>query len=565
MNLVILFLNSITVFEPCFSIFDIISNIPKTCLNSSYQMMKSKIVLKFLAGIVAFVLLLMFLMAVIVEPLVREKIQTSFNKNSSDYLLKIDKVHISIIHSGIELENIILSSKHVHGDIPDLTGEIASVNFKGIKLVKALFKNEFDIREVTIFNSRIKGKISFPKKANPPKISSLNVRIDSLFFDKLVVEIKDSATAQAYSIKDGVLKIYDIQIGKRDILSPKILTKFDFDVQELHSVSADSMYTITAIGTSYSANSKTLKVGNFSIHPNYKDYAFTSRYKFETDRIEADLNSIYFHNFSAVNYLKTRSIVSSYIEIGKMELNAFRDNRKEFRHINKLAFQDMIYNYPGTIDIDSVGIVNGNITYIEHAMEATEPGVITFNELNAKIYKISNDTIYKGGNVFLELHAKALIMDKGKMTVSLKSKLFDNRNTFSVDGILSGMDVNELNPMLEKNAFIYTTSGKIDKMKFQFTANNTKAKGTMTLLYHGLDVTMKNKRTDDTTSVKSWVLSILANKMIIDSNPVPGEKVRIGMIDQDRDPERFLFNYCFKSILSGIKSSLEKAPTKRNK
>ena len=528
-------------------------------------MMKSKIVLKFLAGIVAFVLLLMFLMAVIVEPLVREKIQTSFNKNSSDYLLKIDKVHISIIHSGIELENIILSSKHVHGDIPDLTGEIASVNFKGIKLVKALFKNEFDIREVTIFNSRIKGKISFPKKANPPKISSLNVRIDSLFFDKLVVEIKDSATAQAYSIKDGVLKIYDIQIGKRDILSPKILTKFDFDVQELHSVSADSMYTITAIGTSYSANSKTLKVGNFSIHPNYKDYAFTSRYKFETDRIEADLNSIYFHNFSAVNYLKTRSIVSSYIEIGKMELNAFRDNRKEFRHINKLAFQDMIYNYPGTIDIDSVGIVNGNITYIEHAMEATEPGVITFNELNAKIYKISNDTIYKGGNVFLELHAKALIMDKGKMTVSLKSKLFDNRNTFSVDGILSGMDVNELNPMLEKNAFIYTTSGKIDKMKFQFTANNTKAKGTMTLLYHGLDVTMKNKRTDDTTSVKSWVLSILANKMIIDSNPVPGEKVRIGMIDQDRDPERFLFNYCFKSILSGIKSSLEKAPTKRNK
>ena len=102
-------------------------------------------------------------------------------------------------------------------------------------------------------------------------------------------------------------------------------------------------------------------------------------------------------------------------------------------------------------------------------------------------------------------------------------------------------------------------------MNFNFTANNTKAKGTMTLLYHGLDVTVKNKRTDDTTSVKSWVVSILANKKIRNSNPVPGEKVRIGIIDRDRDPERFLFSYCSKSILSGIKSSLVKAPRESKK
>ncbi|MHB9143173.1 MAG: hypothetical protein ACYC25_14985, partial [Paludibacter sp.] len=541
------------------------SNIRKTCLNSSYQMMKSKIVLKILAGIVAFVLLLMFLMAVIVEPWFGRKIQTTFNKNSVDYSLKIAKVHISIIRSGIELENIILSSNQEHGGIPDLTGEIASINFEGIRLAKALFRNDIDIREVSVFNSRIRGKVPFSKKAKPPKISSLNVRIDSLFFDKLVVEIKDSATAQAYSIKDGVLKIYDIQVGKRDTLSPEIFKQFDFDVQELHSVSADSMYTITAIGASYSTNSKTLTVANFAIHPNYKDYEFTSRHQFETDRIEAHLSSISFHDFSAVNYLKSRSLVSSYIEIGKLEMNVFRDKRKEIRHVNKPVFQDVIYNYPGTINIDSVGILSGNITYIEHAEEATEPGVITFNALNAEIYKITNDTIYKAENAFLELHAKALLMNKGEITVLLKSRLFDNRNTFSVKGSLSGMEAKELNPILEKNAFVYATSGKIDKMNFKFTANNTKARGTMTLLYHGLDVTLKNKRTDDTTSVKSWVLSIIANKMIRNSNPVPGEKVRIGIIDRDRDPIRFLFSYCAKSILSGIKSSLVKAPGERKK
>jgi hypothetical protein len=127
------------------------------------------------------------------------------------------------------------------------------------------------------------------------------------------------------------------------------------------------------------------------------------------------------------------------------------------------------------------------------------------------------------------------------------------------------MDAMALNPMLENNAFIHVNSGRIDKMDFNFTANNSKATGSMTFLYHGIDVTIKNKRTDDTTSVKSWILSVVANKKIMDSNPVQGEKVRIGIIDQERDPERFLFNYGSKSILSGIKSSLEKAPRKSRK
>jgi len=53
-------------------------------------------------------------------------------------------------------------------------------------------------------------------------------------------------------------------------------------------------------------------------------------------------------------------------------------------------------------------------------------------------------------------------------------------------------------------------------------------------------------------------MSIIANKKLLDSNPVSGEPVRIGIIEYKRDPERFLFNYSFKSIFSGIKSSLTK-------
>ncbi|MBE3084744.1 MAG: hypothetical protein IMZ64_00830, partial [Bacteroidetes bacterium] len=285
-------------------------------------------------------------------------------------------------------------------------------------------------------------------------------------------------------------------------------------------------------------------------------------YKFQTNRFEAGFSNIYFHDFYATDYFRSGSLISSYIEIGKMDMKIFRDKRKEFRHVNKPAFQDMIYNYPGNVNIDSIGLINGNVAFTAHAEEANEPGSISFNKINAKIYKITNDTIYKTESAFLELKGDALLMGKGKMNVFLKGEIYDRHNTFSLNGSLSSLEANELNPILEKNAFIYATSGKIDAMNFSFTADNEKATGKMTMLYHGLDIAVKNKRTDDTTAFMEKLKSFIVNIKVPDSNPMPGKEVRVGIIDYERDPERFLFNYCFKSILSGIQSSLAKSPKK---
>lgn len=526
-----------------------------------------KILLRILAGIAVFVFVIILLSTFVAEPWVRKKIQIAFNENSVDYKLKIGEVHLSVFQSAIALEDIIVHSVPEQNGSPDLTAVIASVEFKGINLWKAIFKNDVELRELTIFDCRFQGKVPFPEKRRPAKISSLKIRIDSLFVDKLNASISDSATSKAFSIKDGVWKVYDIKIEKLDTISPgNIFRKFDFDVQELQRVAADSMYTFTATGINYSSGLKTLMISDFSIHPNYKDYDFTSRHRFETDRIEADLKNIHFYDFSAANFLNSRSLETSYIEIGELDVDAFRDKRKPHKKVKVPAFQEMIYDYPGALNIDSIGILAGNISYSEHAEKANEPGIIRFNQFNARLYKITNDTIYKTEKAFMELKTEALLMGKGKVVIALKAELFNHRNTFTVDGGISKMEIGDLNSMLENNAFIYVTSGTIDDMNFSFTANNTKALGKMTLLYHGLDIAVKNKLRDDTTGVKAWFLTVIANHKIMDANPIPGKKLRIGIIDKERDPERFLFNYCAKSIFSGISQSLNKAsrePEKR--
>jgi hypothetical protein len=518
--------------------------------------MKRKIVLKVLLGIVVLAVVIIFLTPVIIEPWVGRKIQAALNEKYKDYIVEIDKVHISMIPSLIELKNITITSKLEHEGIRDLNGGIKSIKFKGVKLTKALFKREFDINEILISNYTVKGKVPFPKKAKPPKVSHSNIRIGKVLFDKINLAIEDTSGAMAFSVKEGFLKVYNLKVGKQDTLTPGIIQQFDFEAEELLSVSADSMYTYKANGITYHDTLKTLSLKGLTIQPNYSNYDFTARHKFETDRIEALFSNIYLYNFPAEAYLKSGNLVSSYIEIGKMEINVFRDKRQADSHVKKPAFQELIYNFQGVLGIDSIGLKSGNVTYTEHAEKANEPGSISINKMNARIYNIANDTIFKTENASLELMAEGLIMGKCKMSVVLKSKLFDPQNTFSVKGTVSNLEIKELNPWLEKNAFVYATSGKIEKMDFNFTANNAKASGKMIMLYHGFKLTVKNKRTDDTTSIKERFLSIIANEKAVDSNPVPGEKVRVGMIDYERDPEKFFFNYCFNAILSGIKSSI---------
>ncbi len=515
-----------------------------------------RLLYKILIGIAAGVLLVFLLKIFLLEPWVKEKIQSAINESTGAYLVEIEKVHISIYRSGIELKNISLQSKPEQNVEPDITGEIESLTIKRINLIKALFKKDIDIGEVTFTNSYLKGKISFSGKSGPAGVSPLNIRVDNLVFNQINLDIASDSTAQYYALTEGVLKIYALQVEKLDSLSPAIIGSLEFEAGEFVSVSPDSMYTISARDINYSAASNILAAGIFSVHPNYTNYEFTARHQFETDRIEALFSRVSVHGFSAVNYIVSGDLISSFIEIGEMDMKVFRDKRKEFRHVNKPSLQELIYDYPGNIHIDSIAVSGGGITYREHAREANDYGMISFNNFNALICTISNDTIYKTEEAFMEIKAEALLMDTARITLLFKGRIFDSQSTFSLQGSLSGMEVGALNPILENNAFIFAESGKIEEMNFSLTANNTKATGSINLLYHDLNIKVINRETDETTGLKERLISFIANMVVIDENPKPGKDVRVGIIDFERDPEKFVFNYWVQSILTGVKSSL---------
>jgi hypothetical protein len=194
--------------------------------------MKRTILLKIAIGIMALAVLLLIVDIILVEPWAAKKIQSEFNASVEKYQLEIEKVHITIFKSGIELENVVLISMPHNDSLNELKVEIESIKFIGINLAKALLRKDIDIRELNISNSHVTGKLPFQKKAGPAKASPLNINIKTLIFDRLDVDIKDIVTSNAFSLHNAVLKVYDLQLVKSDTISKDIFRQFDFNAQQ---------------------------------------------------------------------------------------------------------------------------------------------------------------------------------------------------------------------------------------------------------------------------------------------------------------------------------------------
>jgi hypothetical protein len=67
---------------------------------------------------------------------------------------------------------------------------------------------------------------------------------------------------------------------------------------------------------------------------------------------------------------------------------------------------------------------------------------------------------------------------------------------------------------------------------------------------------LKDKQTHK-TKFKEDVLSFLVNRIIIKKdNPLKNKEVRVTNINYERNRQRFIFNYTWKSLLSGIKPAI---------
>lgn len=528
-------------------------------------------ILKVALWLTAILLFVKLFIVFFVEVWVEEKIKAELTKALENHSVEIGKVNIGLLSlsAGIEglhiykdskesnvekslVQNSKKSSQRVDENDPIIYTKIESIKIKGIHPFEALLKNQVHISSVKFVNSDVKAKIPFSGDDNNSSNSSIDLIIGTITFENTNIKVNNMLDSLSLSITEGDLSIENLNTIQEESLTLKVVDAIDLKAKSIDVVNANGMYTFSADNFKQSSKSEILTISSLKIKPNYPDYEFTSLYKYQTDRLDIEANNIRIFNFIPLKYFKNDSLMATSINIENLNMDVFRDKRRPFKHEKKPTIQELMRKFPGYLRIDSVVCKGGKIVYSEHSKKAAEPGKISFNDLTASIYNLSNDTTTKNEDVFLEFDANALLMNAGKIAVLLKANRLSALSSFEVNGHLGNMELDKLNPMLENNSSIHIKSGNLGSMKFHFKANKTKATGETTILYNNLEVEVVGKSTE----LGESFLTFIANKKIIDANPLPDKSVKEGIIEYRRNPERFLFNYSFKSILSGIKNIL---------
>ena len=244
-------------------------------------------------------------------------------------------------------------------------------------------------------------------------------------------------------------------------------------------------------------------------------------------------------------YIKTPEIYVS------RNRNIIRKSKKREKRLPQQIFRESKLK----VELKLIRLNNGVIKYSEIAPGERIAESIFFTEVESSLSDITNfpEILKTGKESFLAISAKLMGKStlKGKIVIPINNK----ENRFSFSGSLEKTNAHIFNNFLKRNIRVRINSGEISHMDFAVKADEGKASGKLLLAYRNLKVTLLRKHDP---ARKRRFRTFLANTLIYRNNPTKKRrKIRTGKIFYERKIKGSIFNYMWKCILTGIKSSIK--------
>lgn len=263
------------------------------------------------------------------------------------------------------------------------------------------------------------------------------------------------------------------------------------------------------------------------------------------DTIRAMSSGSFFHN---------DTIKLEEVEIAGFTALMFRDKRLKFPNIpDRPMIKEIISKIKVPMVIDRFSLKNGQITYQEHVSDFEDAGTINFDKLTLKGSNMS--TLLSDGE--MKFKASALLMSKGLLEIEGTVPHAKNNSRYTLSGTIHPHDLTIYNPILNYVAGVHVTSGIVKKSLFNFTYDDVTSQGTLKMVYENLNVKFTNSEGDvSKNKLEDKLKNFITNTFIVKKDNEGKGDLRLGKIKFERDPKKSFLNYWWKSLLSGIKSSI---------
>lgn len=505
---------------------------------------------------------------------IKQTVESRFHSATDNaYYLEIEDLHLKILGRQLSISETTLRKREETGST-NIHAAIDNITFSGIGFLNFLFRQNVTISQIEVMNPRL--SVTSPKTIEAKNKKEKWIDISRSLSESILQEVdhisipnfiirglsldynrEDLPIHSLLSLENSSIRLYNIEIDSSLLKDNRILPTENMEAtfRDIDYQTPDELYEISAGQLELSTTNKRMHIDSIQLIPKYERHQFAKKVGHETDRITITLDHINWEGIDSEQLNRGNGLSGQHIALKNADIDIYRDKRLPFPTNTKPPLpQQMIRSIPFPVDIDSIKFLNSNIRYSERTPKSEESGFIDFSDVSATFENVSNDKEEWKEENNPRLRAEAKIMDKARLITDFSFNMADSSYKQFIKGNLQPMDMKPLNKALEPLALIRIEDGKILGMDFDMTLSEQRAEGEVTLRYEKLKISLLNKE-GTKEEFKNKISSLIANTFKIKSGN-KGDDPRIGKVDFEREEEKSTFNYWWKSLLSGLQSSI---------
>jgi hypothetical protein len=475
-------------------------------------------------------------------------LEHSLSKKLADLNAKSSSITVNLFTQSIHVidlewisENDSITNKH-H------LLKVKSISLNGVSIYQIVINKSIHFSEVIIDSGTLNFDIS---KDTISKVKSNLVykefHIKKILFQDINLHILSDSIESASVKVNGTIGELNIKLDSSTTYSAKTCELVLANIQVSRY---NGMYGGAASRVLISTSKQSIEIDSMLLIPNYSKYEFGHQAGEQIARLNLSIPQIVIKGLH-FDKLFEKSIIASHIEINSFDLYSFKDKRLPFlrKRIIPLPMESFL-KLPWHISFDTTIITNSHITIEEFPEAGITTGFVTFDHVNAS-FSALNNRIKKDENPYTTLHATGLIMGTGKIIADFQLPL-DGKSIYKANGSVSQIPFIQFNSIL-KTADLRSESGQLNFLTFNFNYDETRSRGNLEIDYEDLRINVLNKNKNSTNTVKTILINaVVKNNINQSKSPIK----RLGVIDSERNQQKFIFNFWWLSILDGLKSAM---------
>lgn len=527
-------------------------------------MLNKKIVI--IAGTVTLIILALgaFLLFEYANPWVEEKLSKQLDSlREGPINLTYKKLDVNILSGKATLDSVTISKKEGKNHY---TFAFDQLKINGLGVVSYLINNQIKLGKIKLNNpnlvfTRVLDADSLNQKESSQSINLPDLLIKSFESNNgtfTVLNKKGDSSNQFVSGKfDLSVKNLQADSAKKHEFKYVDLDNLDFGLSDINITFPDSLYQSSVKRVGFNLDSRSLQIDSISVNSRHKKYKLAHVVNHEIDWININNPAIKISGIDLRQLLDHGAYYAEKITIEGFDALIFRDKRLPFP---QKPDTELLHQFIGKLGvktaIDTVQLKRGNVEYQEFVKQGVGPGKVTFEELYASFYNFTNiDSIQKKSDYTAYMDARSMVMGKTLLEASFTFPLVDNGQQYTVTGNMKSADLATFNPMLEDVAFVRIEKGHMNNLEFDFKYNLEESNGTMRFAYEGLKINTLDKESNRSKGLGENIKSFIANTFVVKTNNTKNDSFRIGSIEFKRNKKKSIFNYWWKSLLTGFRSS----------